>query len=237
MAVNESTGKAVWLPIESNPEVMNKFLWSCGLSKKWAINDVFGLDEGLLAMLNEPVLALLLCFPITKNYTDQVPEIEAEIKAQEASAIPSSLYYMKQTVSNACGTVALFHAVANNLEKVDLDPESKLGRFFADTKDMSPEERADKLETNKEVSEAHDTVAREGQTAPPNLDDPVEHHFIAFVEVNGCVMELDGRKVGPRNCGKVEGSFVKSAAEQCQNYMKRDPENIGFTMVALTGAE
>ena len=99
------------------------------------------------------------------QYSDQCPEIEAEIKAQDASAVPADLYYMKQTVSNACGTVALFHSVANNLDKVELDPESKLGRFFAETKDLSPEERADKLEHNKEVSEAHDTVAREGQTA------------------------------------------------------------------------
>ena len=44
---------------------------------------------------------------------------------------------------------------------------------------------------------------------PPNLDDAVEHHFIAFVEKDGSVFELDGRKCGPRNCGKVDGSFVK----------------------------
>ena len=38
---------ARWLPIESNPEVMNKFLHEAGLSKEWAIADVFGLDPGL----------------------------------------------------------------------------------------------------------------------------------------------------------------------------------------------
>ena len=56
-----------WLPIESNPEVMNKFLHEAGLSKEWAIADVFGLDPELLAMLEQPVLSLLLLFPINEK--------------------------------------------------------------------------------------------------------------------------------------------------------------------------
>ena len=28
---------------------------------------------------------------------------------------------MKQTISNACGTVAMIHAVANNLDRIELD--------------------------------------------------------------------------------------------------------------------
>ena len=31
----------------------------------------------------------------------------------EPTSSPSKLFYMKQTVSNACGTVALLHCVAN----------------------------------------------------------------------------------------------------------------------------
>ena len=56
-----------WLPIESNPEVMNKFLHEAGLSKKWAIADVFGLDPEILTVLEQPVLALLLLFPVNEK--------------------------------------------------------------------------------------------------------------------------------------------------------------------------
>jgi hypothetical protein len=44
--------------------VPNQFLHGSGLSKQWAINDVYGTDEGLLSMLTKPVVAMLLLFPI-----------------------------------------------------------------------------------------------------------------------------------------------------------------------------
>ena len=66
----ESTSQR-WLPIESNPDVMNKFLENCGLpSEKWAITDVYGLDEALLALLPRPVLSLMLLFPINEKYEE-----------------------------------------------------------------------------------------------------------------------------------------------------------------------
>ena len=32
----------------------------------------------------------------------------------KGASAPSDLFYMKQTISNACGTVAMLHAVGNN---------------------------------------------------------------------------------------------------------------------------
>lgn len=223
---------ARWLPIESNPEVMNKFLHEAGLSKKWAIADVFGLDPELLAMLEQPVLSLLLLFPINEKYNDMLKKKEPQV----VSSPPKDLYYMKQTISNACGTVAMMHAIANNKEKVELDPASKLGEFFEETKDDSPDVRAEKLEAHKAISEVHDEVAKEGQTSVPSLDDKVDFHFIAFVEKNGHLYELDGRKTGPVDCGKIEGDFLSSAAAECKAYMTNDPENLHFTMCALAPA-
>ena len=79
MAENTSTQR--WLPIESNPEVMNKFLHRCGLpSDQWAITDVYGLDEDLLATLPQPVLSLMLLFPINDGYKEYCRKKEAELK-------------------------------------------------------------------------------------------------------------------------------------------------------------
>ena len=36
----------------------------------------------------------------------------------------------------------------------------------------------------------------------------MDFHFIAFVENNGHLFELDGRKAGPVDCGKIEGDFL-----------------------------
>ena len=77
---------------------------------------------------------------------------------------------MKQTISNACGTVAMIHSVANNLERVDLEG-GHLKEFLEATREKSPEERATQLEDNAKICEVHDNIAREGQTA-------VSHEFV-----------------------------------------------------------
>lgn len=43
----------------------------------------------------------------------------AEIEANGQQVSPS-LYYMKQTIGNACGTIALLHAVANNRDALGI---------------------------------------------------------------------------------------------------------------------
>ena len=108
-----------WLPIESNPEVMNSFLTKLGVPPDWEMCDVFGLDPELLLMLPQPCLALMLLFPVTEKYHEFSREQEEAMRGVEIS---NRLYYMKQTISNACGTVALLHSVINNVlgEKISL---------------------------------------------------------------------------------------------------------------------
>lgn len=221
-----------WLPIESNPEVMNSFLAKLGVPAEWEINDVYGLDEGLLAMLPRPVLALMLLFPITEKYYEFQKEQEAKISSQSVS---SKLFYMKQTISNACGTVALMHSVANNVGEAITLKDGPLKTFLEVTKDMSPEERAEKLEADDDICKSHDDAAKEGQTRAPGREDSVDYHFVAFVQVEGQLYELDGRKSAPIVKGKSsQDTFLTDAAVACKEYMERDPENINFTMVALT---
>jgi len=40
-----------WLPLESNPEVLNPFVQRLGVSGDWGFADVFGLDPELLMMV------------------------------------------------------------------------------------------------------------------------------------------------------------------------------------------
>ena len=64
MSTNRSE---TWVPLESNPEVMNIYLKSLGVDSVEVV-DVYGFDEDLLAFIPQPVLALVLCFPINKNF-------------------------------------------------------------------------------------------------------------------------------------------------------------------------
>ena len=53
--------------------------------------------------------------------------------------------------------------------------------------------------------------------------------------MGGHLYELDGRKAGPVKKGKIsEDNFLSEAAGACREYMSRDPDNINFTVVALT---
>jgi ubiquitin carboxyl-terminal hydrolase L3 len=220
-----------WLPIESNPTVMNSFLRKLGVSEEWEINDVYGLEDELLMMLPQPVLALLLLFPITDKYEEYAKELTA--KSADAS-VSKKVFYMKQTISNACGTVALLHSVGNNLDSIPLK-DGALKEFIEASSSKTPEEIAETLEASDEICSSHDDAAREGQTSAPGREDCVDYHFVAFVRIDDDLYELDGRKEGPIVMGKTsKEGFMKDAAKACQEYMKRDPENINFTVLALT---
>ena len=58
------------------------------------------------------------------------------------------VWYTRQTIGNACGTIGVLHAVGNNLNEYSIDPNSWFGKFFNATRDMTPEQRATHLETD-----------------------------------------------------------------------------------------
>lgn len=71
-------------------------------------------------------------------------------------------------------------------------------------KTMSIDERVELLENSDELAAVHAAAASHGQTAPPDQADPIDLHFICFVEVDQHLYELDGRKAFPINHGKCE---------------------------------
>jgi len=223
-----------WLPLESNPEVLTKFLRKGGVPEPWNMTDVFGLDPDLLGMVPQPVKALVLLFPMTKC-SEQFGADRA--KELSVSDFPPELFYTNQTVSNACGTVALLHAVGNNVRELQLREEAVLSKFFKDTSAMNPKEKAAFMETYAPLADAHKQHAQEGNaTETPSMEDEAEHHFIAFVHHSGSLWELDGRKPLPLNCGPSEPQqLLQDAAKECQKYMTADPDNVKFSVMAFTG--
>ena len=47
---------------------MNLFLRKLGVPDIWAVQDVWGLEPDLLAMLPTPVLGVMLLFPVNDHY-------------------------------------------------------------------------------------------------------------------------------------------------------------------------
>lgn len=104
---------ATWLPLESNPDVLNKYLEKLGVSPLWNIVDIYGTDEDLLAFVPQPLKSLIFLFPCSEVNEEFRAKEDAELKAKNME-YPAGLFYMRQYVHNACGTIALVHAVLNN---------------------------------------------------------------------------------------------------------------------------
>lgn len=142
---------------------------------------------------------------------------------------PKDLFFMKQNISNACGTIALIHAAANS--GVELG-DGTLKSFLDKCQGKSYQERGDLLQSETTFTEAHEEVAQAGLT--PVVEN-VMHHFIALVNFNGTLYELDGRKSFPIAHGAVGDDFSKACARVCREFMARDPQDVNFNIMALAG--
>nr|XP_006816605.1 PREDICTED: ubiquitin carboxyl-terminal hydrolase isozyme L3-like [Saccoglossus kowalevskii] len=210
--------KPRWLPLESNPDVMNKFVHQLGMSKSWQFCDVYGLDPDLLGMVPSPVAAVLLLFPINEKYETFKKEEEEKID-KDGQTVSSNLYYMKQTIGNACGTIGLLHAIANNKHRIELD--GSLKKFIDDTEKMSPAERAEYLEKDESISAAHESSAQEGQT-----EVILQYNLVWSLCLLSMYQFLD------YVCFEFQ-----DAAGACKAFMARDPAELHFTVVALAKAQ
>ncbi|KAK5777511.1 hypothetical protein PVK06_045478 [Gossypium arboreum] len=216
-----------WLPLEANPDVMNQFLWGLGLPENEAeCCDVYGLEDELLAMVPQPVLAVLFLFPITSQ-----TEEERLGQDNEKRDVSSKVYFMKQTVGNACGTIGLLHGVGNVTSEIKLQEGSYLDRFLKSTASMDPLERAAFLEKEREMEVAHSVAATAGET---EASDNVNTHFICFSCVDGKLYELDGRKSGPISHGASSpSSLLQDAAKVIKGMIQKNPESLNFNVIAL----
>ncbi len=62
-------------------------------------------------------------------------------------------------------------------------------------------------------------AAQEGNTAPPALEDVVDLHFVALVNKNSRLVELDGRKSFPIDHGKTsDRTLLQVRCQHCRCY-------------------
>lgn len=163
---------------------------------------------------------------------------EDEELAGNPPAIPENLFYMRQFIRNSCGSMALIHAVLNNLKAVDLKEGSVMKNFYEKAKSMTPEERGKFFEQDKTFTEVHEALAAEGQTAAPPVGEVSTNHFIALVNVGGELFELDGSKNFPIKHGATnEETFLDDGVRVCKEFIARDPKEVNFTVMAFANAK
>lgn len=129
------------------------------------------------------------------------------------------------------------HCIANNASNIKLRDDCWFGKFLQDAEGLDATARGSLLENCASVASTHLELATEGQSSPPDADDPVYHHFIAFVHKDGHLYELDGRKSIPINHGvsSVE-TVLEDSARVCREFMERDPTDVNFSVIALSAS-
>mmetsp|Transcript_10321 Transcript_10321/g.10391 ORF Transcript_10321/g.10391 Transcript_10321/m.10391 type:complete len:233 (+) Transcript_10321:61-759(+) len=221
-----------WFGLESNPEVMASYCGKMGLNtQKASFYDVMSVEDWALAMIPVPVYGVVFLFPINES-VEEFRRVEGEKIKAEGQIVSPNVYYMRQTVANACGTVGILHAIGNARENLEFTPGSYLERFYQKSVPMSPMEIAQFLESDDEIGTIHGTAAQDGQSAPTNTD--LDTHFICFSCIDGVLYELDGRKEFPINHGSSSpDTLLYDACRVVKQFMERDPDEVRFTILAL----
>lgn len=225
---------ANWQPLESNCEVIDKYMHEIGLDiSNFNFQDVISLEDWAQDMVGRPVLGVLFTYEINAAQEAFRQQEETRI-AQQGQVVPNNVFYMKQFAENACGTIGCFH-ILGNLEgeyRQLIQPQSQLDRFFKKVEGKTPEQAGDIFENDDELKEKHVAATTEGQT---NVDNHLDtaNHFIAFVLKGNHILELDGRKNRPINHGaSTRETFLADTCRLIQQFMARDPESMNLNIIA-----
>ena len=224
-----------WIPLEANPDVINGYIESLGFpTALYKFVDVFSYEDWALDMLAKPVLGFLLLYkisPLSREALRRRLEPEHELSP--------NIYYMIQTISNACGTIGLMHIIGNCVysEGIPLAEGSFLERFMSKSLGMTPQERGAELENgdNSEVIEAaHKRAASSGQSRVPGAHEKVDLHFVAIIPKDSGIYEMDGRAGKPIFHGNFE-VFERDACQRviCNEFINVDTSTLSYTILAL----
>ncbi|KAI6779003.1 uncharacterized protein J7T54_004498 [Emericellopsis cladophorae] len=193
-----------FIPLECNPELMTDLIHQLGASKKLEIQQIWSLEPSEMDFYARPAHALMLVFPVTATY--ETARMAEDTKTEYSGKGPQEpVMWFKQTIKNACGFMALLHAVANVPSKDTLLEEgSTLHKIITESTNLGPLERARLLENSKELADAYKVAASGGDTAAPDAEDQVDLHYVCFVKgADGQLWELDGRRAQPLARGLI----------------------------------
>jgi ubiquitin carboxyl-terminal hydrolase L3 len=223
----------MWVPLESDPEVFNRFL-SQGNVPGVSFSEIYGLDPDLLAMVPDPCLAVVMCFPLSEAYENRrAMEEKGNSESNLHVNNKDGVFFLTQKVGNACGTIALLHAVSNLYHTHDISLSSGFfHQFVTSNEGKNADEVGRAFEESSTFAVTHAELATHGQSALPEDMSKVELHFITFVNFHGTIYELDGRRSAPRSHGATT-SFLHDLTPLIQTFMQ-EANSQSFSLMALS---
>lgn len=215
-----------WPPLESNPEIFERYMHELGLPKTWGFSELFGFDEDLLAFVPQPVVGVIVNFE----------RLEKDEDKARGSMDTSVQYYMKQTgtLDNACGVIACLHTIFNNVGLIALEDGKTLSNYWKNVQDKSPAERAYILEGSTDFQKQHKSFASQGQSTMAQSQDEVKHHYVAFIiNDKGQLVELDGTKKGPNVVAEACQDVLRGSIAEIQKRLANGEISESLSMMVL----
>jgi len=236
----------LWFPLESNPALLNEYISNLGFSTdSHQFVDVFSTESWALDMIAQPVVAVVALFPMTEKVSKRRKELHAESVSGVSLAVGGDtnvdgVWYVKQRIRNACGTIAVLHALANipqSTQEVIKCPSWLQTYLLSSPTSSSPIDKADVLENDATIELFHEAATNHtiNSTSRGNKKDEIDMHFITFTHVDGRLYELDGRlEQGPIDHGSTtQANLLKDACGVLQQLMEADLDEVRFTILAL----
>ena len=121
-------------------------------------------------------------------------------------------------------------------------PNSDLSKFLQQATPLKPVARADLLYDSHAFETAHQSAAAKGDSAAPAAEENIDLHYVCFVKsLDDNLWELDGRRKGPLNRGKLgpeeDVLSEKALSLGVKSFLKREEEAGGgemrFSLIAL----
>lgn len=171
-----------WAQLEGDAKVLTGYAQRLGLPEGYQFCDVLSLEADVAIACGGPELAdssaILVIAPV--HALDSL--------AGESFAASGQGVFIKQTIDNACGAIALLHVLLNT----NLIKGSKLQQCLSDRPD--PPSRGQWLEGDDGLAALHGEFAAMGATEQPDLAAETDLHFVAIVKINDEAVLFDGRR-------------------------------------------
>ena len=124
-----------------------------------SLKDCWSVDEESLEFIIRPCYAFILLFPWDSAKLKEARKFQEEKIEKEGQILSEKLFFMEQIVENACGSIAVVHSILNNLECIQLDPNSLLGKYYEQAKSMDIKRRGEFLGEQQVVEEVSNSAA------------------------------------------------------------------------------
>ncbi|SJL11889.1 uncharacterized protein ARMOST_15303 [Armillaria ostoyae] len=226
-------------PLESDPEIFNELLYRLGVDTNLKFIDILSLD--IDPDVPRPALALIFICPYNLPRKSDEEVLERVAK----SPFDPRVFWVPQSIRDACGLYAILHSVCNSDTRKYILPNTPLSRLLekASTLTSSPE-IARILEEDSEIEEAHCSIGRRGSTPIPDASVNAAGQYLAFVPLHEdkttgkrVIYDIDGTRARrtDKELTPDEDALSEPVLELIREYVKDlgADGNLEFSLMAL----